>query len=113
MNLFADVVPESRANLNRDAFAAGTSAKQMSEPGAYCNHRDHAQWNFAFFAKGDPENHVHAAFGAFAKFFVTKNNCNTNQGEPRNPVKWVGVAHRAHSQEYLTKESRKCPHNCA
>ena len=54
MNLFADVVPESRANLNRDAFAASATAEQMRKPCAYCNHRDHAQWNFAFFAKGDP-----------------------------------------------------------
>ena len=92
VELGADVVPESGANLHRDAFAAGTAPEQVSEPRARNDHRDHTERNLIFLAMGDCEHHVHPAFGSLAELLVCKGNQYTRNRECRNPVKRVRIA---------------------
>ena len=92
MDFLADVVPERRTNLHRDAFAAGATAEQVGKPSAYGNHRDHAQGNFAFLPVSDSEDHVHAAFRTFAEFLVSKNDGDADERKSGNPVEGMRVA---------------------
>ena len=88
----AYVVRKCGADLHGGAFAAGASAEELRNPGAYGCHRDGDQRKVRLLVESDGKNLVHAAFRPASPFLVGECDGCTAERKCGNEVQRVCIA---------------------